>query len=173
MNACTATLLTHSSVQFDYPACVRALAAAAGDEEPRVAAAALEAFALLYARLGALLQGMLTAVGADDGVKRRVAERGRATPRLGLPTLDSQGLVQHQVGGKEEVGGMRMPQHVAGRKGTNRSPSAACTHPFSLPLTCRLMPARQALRGPSRQQQRLQPASLLPCRRSCCPLCPA
>lgn len=98
VNACTVALLVHRGEQFDYPACVRALAAAAGDEEPRVVAAALEAFALLHARLGALLQGMLTAVGADDDVKRRVAERSRATPQLGLPTLDSQGLVQHQVG---------------------------------------------------------------------------
>ena len=102
VNAHTAALLAHPGEQFDYPACVRALAAAAGDEQPRVAAAALEAFALLHARLGALLQGMLTAVGAEEGVKRRVAERARATPQLGLPALDGQGLVQHQVRGRME-----------------------------------------------------------------------
>ncbi|PRW60199.1 FAM179B isoform X2 [Chlorella sorokiniana] len=113
LNAYTAALLAHSGEQFDYPACVRALAAAAGDEEPRVAAAALEAFALLHARLGALLQGMLTAVGADDGVKRRVAERARATPQLGLPALDGQGLVQHQSG--EQLDSPESPGKAADR----------------------------------------------------------
>lgn len=155
VNAHTAALLAHTGEQFDYPACVRALAAAASDEEPRVAAAALEAFALLHARLGALLQGMLTAVGADDGLKRRVAERARATPQLGLPALDSQGLVQHQVRSGRSVGA-----------GSNRN-KPAIAHPVCgtghvseapplLPSTCRPTPARPA--HPSLQWQHLRPS---------------
>lgn len=97
VNVHTAVLLSHPKELFDYPACVRALAGAAADEEPRVAAAALEAFAFLHTRLGALLQGLLTAVGAPDAVKRRVAERVQAAPQLGLPSLDAQGALQHQV----------------------------------------------------------------------------
>lgn len=100
VNAHTAALLSHPKERFDYPACVRALAGAAADEAPRVAAAALEAFALLHARLGALLQGLLTAVGAPEGVKRAVAERIRQAPQLGLPSMDVQGNVQHQVGSR-------------------------------------------------------------------------
>lgn len=98
VNAHTAALLAHPADRFDYPPTVRALAAAAADEAPRVAAAALEAFAVLHARLGALLQGMLTAVGAGEGVKRAVAQRVAALPQLGLPSLDAQGHVLHQVG---------------------------------------------------------------------------
>lgn len=98
VNAHTAALLAHSKEAFDYPACVRALAGAAADETPRVATAALEAFAVLHARLGVLLQGLLTAVGAPEGVRRAVTERVKAAPQLGLPALDVQGHVVHQVG---------------------------------------------------------------------------
>lgn len=97
VNAYTAALLAHPKEAIDYPAAVRALAGAAADEEPRVAAAALEAFAVLHARLGALLQGLLTAVSAPEGVRQAVAERARATPQLGLPALDAQGHVVHQA----------------------------------------------------------------------------
>ena len=114
VNAYTAALLAHPKDRFDYPACVRALAGPAEDEAPRVAAAALEAFALLHARLGALLQGLLTAVGAPEGLKRRVAERIRAGPELGLPTLDAQGRLVHQVGG-----GWREAAAERGRGGTS------------------------------------------------------
>lgn len=97
MNAYTAALLRNSTEQFDYPACVRALAGAAADAAPSVATAALEAFAVLHARLGALLQGLLTAVGVPEAVKRDVVERIRQAPTLGLPSLDAEGAVQHQV----------------------------------------------------------------------------
>ncbi|KAL4421548.1 hypothetical protein ABPG75_010839 [Micractinium tetrahymenae] len=96
VNAYAAALLSHSKELFDYPACVRALAGAAADETLRVATAALEAFALLHARLGALLQGLLTAAGVPEAVKKAVMERIRQAPALGLPSLDAEGNVQHQ-----------------------------------------------------------------------------
>jgi hypothetical protein len=97
VDAYTAALLAHPRERFDYPAAVRALAAAAADEHPRVAAAALEALAVLHANLGPLLQGLLTAAGAPEAVKQRVADRARVIPQLGLPTLEARGLVQHLV----------------------------------------------------------------------------
>jgi hypothetical protein len=97
VNAYTAALLAFPQASFDYPGAVRVLAAATADDSRRVAAAALEALALLHARLGNLLQGLLSAVGASEEAKRAVAARVRATPQLGLPVLDVQGLVAHQV----------------------------------------------------------------------------
>ncbi len=97
VNAYTSALLSHPKEQFDYPSCVRALAGSAVDGTPRVAAAALEAFAVVHTRLGALLQGLLTAVGVPEAVKRAVAERIRQAPALGLPSLDADGNLQHQV----------------------------------------------------------------------------
>ena len=138
VNAYIAALLTHAKERFDYPACVHALAAAADDDTPRVAAAALEAFALLHARLGALLQGLLTAVGAAEGVKRRVAERARATPQLGLPTLDAQGQVQHQVG-KCNQGDFRVPSCLERQKDAVKGPPG----PLLLRLFAGARPASQ------------------------------
>lgn len=112
--AYTAALLAHAKDRFDYPAAVRALAAVAADEQPCVAAAALEAFAVLHSSLGPLLQGLLTAAAVPEAVMRHVAERVGASPQLGLPRLDAQGLVQHPVrfhmwGNRAEGAGFAWP----------------------------------------------------------------
>lgn len=81
---------------------VRAFAEGVADESERVRVASLEGLAVLHERLGPLLQGLLTAVGAPEGVKRQAAERLKA----GLPTpyLNMEGQLEHQVSAQQGVG---------------------------------------------------------------------
>ena len=141
-NAYSAALLAHPKERLDYPACVRALAAAAGDEHPRVAAAALEAFVLLHARLGALLAGLMTAVGAPEEVKRAVAERAAATPQLGLPALDAQGNLVHQASGVREWRGVGMAGagERAATAATSSSQNVAADPEVFIAPTCSAAP---------------------------------
>ena len=175
VNAYTASLLSHTKDQFDYPACVRALAGAASDGTPRVAAAALEAFAVLHSRLGALLQGLLAAVGVPDAVKTAVVERVRQAPALGMPGLDAEGNLQHQVRLTRGPWVIAAPparpsrcfSHVTGvlrcccwlaPASLLESPPGRCTKLGSLSLApcCSHMPAHPAPSGQS-PRQRWQP----------------
>ncbi len=89
-------LLSHARDKFDYPIVVRAFSEGVSDENERVRTASLEGLATLHERLGALLQGLLTTVGASDAVKRHVADRIKS--QLPTPYLNVDGLVEQQVG---------------------------------------------------------------------------
>ncbi len=89
-------LLSHGPDKFDYPTVVRVCVEGLLDDSERVQVVSLEGLALLHERLGALLQGLLTTVGAPDVVKHQVADRTKA--QLPLPYLNTDGLVELQVG---------------------------------------------------------------------------
>ncbi|KAL4449554.1 hypothetical protein ABPG77_007198 [Micractinium sp. CCAP 211/92] len=151
VNAYTSALLSHPKEQFDYPTCVRALAGSAADGTPRVAAAALEAFAVVHTRLGALLQGLLTAVGVPEAVKTAVAERIRQAPALGLPSLDADGNLQHQPHARPPSA--QRPKPAAAPTARSQQLTHAATLPASV---------GRAASMPSTAMQQLTPPSIPP-----------
>ena len=143
LNVATALLLGHGRGAFDYPRVVAVFVAALADDQPRVATAALEGLALLHARLGPLLQGLLTAVGAGEGAKARVVARVAATPELGLPQLGADGEVQHQVQRERRVDGRaqgvcvlltRLKDVRAHREAAAQRHATCGTHSARLPM---------------------------------------
>ncbi|KAK9817952.1 hypothetical protein WJX72_004805 [[Myrmecia] bisecta] len=94
INIVIQALLTFSKDEMSLGSIFKSLAQALEDSKDRVRTAAVEAMAVLHAEYGTQLQALLASCNLPEATRRQLQER---FARKTLPTLNSEGFVEHQV----------------------------------------------------------------------------